>query len=106
MRYNNSQYSDSVGAFEQAVTIDPNYLNARYFLGLAYQKVNRTGDALIQFKILAKVLPDNQDVKKAIDSLSNVGAPVISDINTSTTTDTKATVKGKPAKLPATAEAQ
>ncbi|KKQ20581.1 MAG: hypothetical protein US34_C0008G0021 [Candidatus Nomurabacteria bacterium GW2011_GWC2_36_9] len=104
LRYNNLQYSDSVGAFEQAVTIDPNYLNARYFLGLAYQKVNRTGDALIQFKILAKVLPDNQDVKKAIDSLSNVGAPVISDINTSTTTDTKATVKGKPAKLPATAQ--
>ncbi|MFA6999926.1 MAG: tetratricopeptide repeat protein [Candidatus Paceibacterota bacterium] len=76
LRYNNSDYAGAVSAFEQAVLLDNGYLNARYFLGLSYQKVGRNGDALIQFKILDKVLPDNQDVKKAIDSLSNVSATV------------------------------
>ncbi|MFA6392873.1 MAG: tetratricopeptide repeat protein [Candidatus Paceibacterota bacterium] len=76
LRYNNSDYTGAVSAFEQAVLLDNGYLNARYFLGLSYQKVGRNGDALIQFKILDKVLPNNQDVKKAIDSLSNVGATV------------------------------
>lgn len=104
LRYNNSQYSDSVSAFERAVTLDNSYLNARYFLGLAYQKVNRTGEALIQFKILAKVLPDNEDVKKAIDSLSNVSTPVIQE--PTTTTNEKAGTKAKPAKLPATTVTQ
>lgn len=104
LRYNNSEYSASVGAFEQAVYLDQNYLNARYFLGLAYQKVNRTGEALIQFKILAKILPDNEDVKKAIDSLSNISTPVISEPTTST--EEKAGVKTKSTKLPATTVTQ
>ena len=99
LRYNNSEYSASVGAFEQAVLLDNNYMNARYFLGLAYQKSNRSGEALVQFKILEKVLPDNQDVKKAIESLSNVSTPVIPEV---TTTDTKTTTTNKNTKVPAT----
>jgi tetratricopeptide (TPR) repeat protein len=99
LRYNNSEFSASVGSFEQAVTLDPNYLNARYFLGQAYQKVNRTGEALIQFKILEKVLPDNQDVKKAIDSLSNGSVSAVAPV-TETVVDTKTPVKNT--KLPAT----
>lgn len=102
LRYNNYQYSDSVGSFEQAVTLNPNYLNARYFLGLAYQKVNRTGEALVQFKILLKVLPDNKDVKDAIDSLSGVSAPAVS-IDTPTSIDNKTDPKTKTStKLPTT----
>lgn len=69
LRYGNSDYTGAVSAFEQAVILNTNYLNARYFLGQAYQKVGRTSDALIQFKILAKVLPENQDIKDAIASL-------------------------------------
>lgn len=93
LRYNNSEYANAVGSFEQAVYLDPNYLNARYFLGLSYQKVNRASDALAQFNILKQVLPDNQDVKNAIDSLSRVSAPVTPEV-TNNTTDTK-TTKGK-----------
>ncbi len=75
LRYNNSDYTGAVSAFEQAVILDTNYLNARYFLGQAYQKVGRSSDALIQYKILSKVLPDNQDVKNAIDSVSGTSTP-------------------------------
>lgn len=70
LRYNNTDYSGAVSAFEKAVILDNTYLNARYFLGLSYKKVGRTSDALVQFNILSKVLPDNQDVKKAISSIN------------------------------------
>jgi cytochrome c-type biogenesis protein CcmH/NrfG len=98
LRYNNSQYTEAVSAFEQAVLLDNSYLNARYFLGLSYEKAGRNGDALIQFKILDKVLPDNQDVKKAIDSLSSVGVttPIVTpttSLDAATKTKTTTTTK-------------
>ncbi len=94
LRYNGSQYANAIGAFEQAVMLDNSYLNARYFLGLSYQKAGRNADALTQFNILSKVLPNNQDIKKAIDSLSVVSS---SDITPTipTSLDTKAATKTK-----------
>ncbi len=104
LRYNNADYANAISALEEAVILDNSYLNARYFLGQAYQKNGRTGDALIQYNILNKVLPDNEDVKKAIDSLSKfpdsaVAAPVVTP-TTPSTTDKKATTT--PVKTPAT----
>jgi cytochrome c-type biogenesis protein CcmH/NrfG len=70
LRYNNNDYSGAVSAFEKAVILDNTYLNARYFLGLSYKKAGRSSDALIQFNILKEVLPDNEDIKKAISSIN------------------------------------
>ncbi len=99
LRYNNSDYAGAVSAFEQAVIIDNNYLNARFFLGESYKKVGRKEDALTQFNILSKVLPDNQDIKDAISSLSSAGAP-----DTKETTDKKTSDKTVPEKLPLSGE--
>ncbi|MFA6514802.1 MAG: tetratricopeptide repeat protein [Candidatus Paceibacterota bacterium] len=82
LRYNNNEYSSAVSAFEQAVIKDNSYLNARYFLGLSYKKVGRSSDALIQFNILNKIVPDNQDIKDAINSINLPS-------QTNTTNDTK-----------------
>ncbi len=71
LRYSNSDFKGSVSAFEQSVILDPTYLQARYFLGKSYEKVGRKDDALIQYNILAKVLPDSKDVKDALSALSN-----------------------------------
>ncbi len=95
LRYNNYDYKDSVSAFEQAVILDNTYLNARFFLGKAYQKVGRTSDALLQFKILSDVLPDNQDVKDAISSLNS--APIDNTPDKEDNSKNKTTTK-----LPAT----
>jgi cytochrome c-type biogenesis protein CcmH/NrfG len=46
-------------------------LNARYYLGLSYEKVGRSEDALVQFNILNQLVPDNQEVKSAINSVKN-----------------------------------
>ena len=101
LRYNNSDYTNAIGAFEQAVMINNNYLDAHYLLGLAYQKAGRNSDALIQFKMLSKVLPGNPDIKKAIDSLSGVASNVIPEVVPSTGTDINKTTLDK-TKLPAT----
>lgn len=96
LRYDNSDYSGAVGAFEQAVILDPNYLNARYFLGQSYQKVGRSSDALVQYEILKKVIPDNQGLKDAIESVSKT-QPVSAD-SAKTKTDNKNTKNIVPAK--------
>lgn len=70
LRYNNGDYAGAISAFEQAVMLNTNYLDARYFLAQSYQKNGRIADALTQFKILSSVLPNNQDIKNAINSLS------------------------------------
>jgi tetratricopeptide (TPR) repeat protein len=93
LRYNNSDYTGAVSAFEKAVILDSSYLNARFFLGQSYQKVGRNEDALTQFKLINKVVPDNQDVKDAINSLSgnNVPSPTptVPDTTNKTPTNTK-----------------
>lgn len=71
LRYNNSDYKGAVSSFERAVLLDNSYLNARYFLGQAYKKVGRKTDALTQFNLLASVLPEDQNVKDAISSVSS-----------------------------------
>ncbi len=91
LRYNNSDYNDSIGSFERAVILDNRYLNARYFLAQSYKKVGRTADARTQFEILAKLLPDNQEIKDALGSISQ---PSTATTDTKTTTkDTKLPIK-------------
>ena len=70
LRYNNSDYTGAVSAFEKAVILDNSNLNAHFFLGQAYKKVGRANDALAQFNLLNKVLPDNQEIKTAISSIN------------------------------------
>ncbi len=71
LRYNNSNFKGAISAFEQTVILNPTYLQARYFLGKSYEKVGRKKDALIQFNILKKVLPNNKNIQKVLDSISN-----------------------------------
>jgi len=85
LRYNKSDYTGAVSAFEKAVILDNSYLNARYFLGMSYKKVGRTSDALIQFNILSKIAPDNQDIK---DAISGINAPTQQSDTTKTVDST------------------
>lgn len=70
LRYTENDYSGAISAFERAVILDPSYLNARYFLGQSYQKIGSNEKALAQYNILSKILPDSQEIKDAISSIS------------------------------------
>lgn len=88
LRYNKSDYTGAVSAFEKAVILENSYLNARYFLGQSYKKVGRTSEALAQFNILNKIIPDNQEIKNAINSVNEPNKEV-NDVENTTDAITK-----------------
>jgi len=67
--YNNNQIDEAQAQFEKAVLIDYNYSNARYFLGLIYDKKGNKNKAIEQFEIIEKFNPENQEVKKILNNL-------------------------------------
>jgi tetratricopeptide (TPR) repeat protein len=95
LRYNNEDYKGAVSAFEKAVILDNSYLNARYFLGMSYKKVGRTSDALIQFNILNKIAPDNQEIKDALASVNSPSNDSKEETDTKTESTTKPPLKEK-----------
>ena len=68
--YKNSQFDEAKPVFERAVELSPNYSNARYFLGLIYDKNASTkAQALEQFEKIAELNPDNAELKQIIANL-------------------------------------
>jgi len=55
--------------FERAVAMNNNYSNARYFLGLIYDRKNDKTRAIQQFEEIEKFNPDNQEVKAILTNL-------------------------------------
>lgn len=69
LKYNEKDFRGAVNALERAVALNSNYSNARYFLGLSYDKLNRDQDALAQFALLVKTNPDNKEVALILSNL-------------------------------------
>lgn len=89
LRYNNSNYTGSISAFEKAVMLDNTYVNARYFLAMSYKKVGRKSDALTQFNILNKLIPNNKEIEGAISSIDNTDSQEEDNVKDNKTIDTK-----------------
>ncbi|MBU2081990.1 tetratricopeptide repeat protein [Patescibacteria group bacterium] len=69
--YKNNQFEEAKPVFERAVELSPNYSNARYFLGLIYDRDAATKErALEQFNRIAELNPDNNEVKQIIANLT------------------------------------
>ena len=75
MRYNNKNYNEAVTALERAVSLSPSYSNAKYFLGLSYEKVNRITDAIAQFEDVKTLNPDNKEIQQILNNLKNSKDP-------------------------------
>ncbi len=65
--------------FERAVLLDPNYSNARYFLGLIYDKKGDKKAAIEQFEKIEKFNPDNKEVKTILANLRE-GKPALEGV--------------------------
>ncbi len=57
--------------FLRAVSINENYSNARYFLGLIYDRLGDKQKAIAEFQRVAGLNPDNQEVKRILENLTN-----------------------------------
>jgi tetratricopeptide (TPR) repeat protein len=67
--YTDKDYVGAAEALDTAVRLQPDYANARYFLGLTYARLNKMAEARAQFEELAKTNPDNQEIKLILDNL-------------------------------------
>src|SRR3989344_3149056 len=67
--YAAKDYPNAIVALEQALTLQSNYANAAYVLGLAYYDAGRAADSLKVFEALGALDPDQQVVKDAIKNL-------------------------------------
>jgi tetratricopeptide (TPR) repeat protein len=89
LEYNDKDYATAIQALEKAVSLNDQYANARYFLGLSYARVGRNADAIAQFEALAKTNPDNQEVAFILTNLKEGKSPF---------TDAKPPIDSKPEK--------
>lgn len=69
LRYKNGDYDGALLALERAIALNSVYANARYFLGLSYDRVGRRGDAIVQFEDIEKLNPGNKEVKNILENL-------------------------------------
>lgn len=69
LNYNNKDYARAATALEKATSLVNDYSNARYFLGLSYEKLGKKADAIAQFEMIAKLNPDNEEVALILENL-------------------------------------
>lgn len=74
--YKAERYDLAKGEFIRAIILDTDYSNARYFLGLLYDREGNREDALDQFKRIAKLNSDNEHIKEIIANLE-AGLPAL-----------------------------
>ena len=60
---------------EAAITQNPSYADAKYFLGLSYNRLDRVGDAVRQFEDVLALNPDNKEVPVIIQNIKTGNDP-------------------------------
>ncbi len=67
--YNANDNQSTILALSKAVELNPQYSNARYFLGLALARLARYPDAAAQFEEIRKYNPENVEVAEILTAL-------------------------------------
>ncbi|RJQ31296.1 hypothetical protein C4572_02585 [Candidatus Parcubacteria bacterium] len=80
MNYQNKDLDQARMALERAVGLNSEYANARYFLGLIYDRQGLRDKAMEQFKNIEKNNPDNEEVKKILANLAS-GKTALAEIS-------------------------
>ncbi len=66
------RYDEAETAFEEALKIDPNLVNACYGLAGAYLKQNLSNEALIELKKVIDLAPNSEEAKHARDAIQKI----------------------------------
>ncbi|MDZ4285223.1 MAG: tetratricopeptide repeat protein, partial [Patescibacteria group bacterium] len=67
--YKGERFDEAEQEFTRAVNRQPNYSNARYFLGIIYDRKGDTKSAIEQFQEIAKLNPGNTEVQRILANL-------------------------------------
>ncbi len=76
--YNYKDYKGAIEALTQAIKIQSDYANAKYFLGLSEARLSHTNEAIVQFEDLANTNPDNEEIKLILENLKE-GKSIFAD---------------------------
>jgi cytochrome c-type biogenesis protein CcmH/NrfG len=69
LKYSGADYQGAADALAQALTISPDYANAKYYYGLTLDKLGRHEEAVAEFEALLKSNPDNQELPSIISNI-------------------------------------
>jgi len=75
LKYNNDDFIGASEALSKAISIVPDYANAKYFLGLSMYKLGQNDLAIQEFKDLEKTNPDNSDISAILKNLEDKRDP-------------------------------
>lgn len=69
--YKTDKLDEARDEFKEAVAMNKDYSNARYFLGLVYDKQKESQLAIEQFEKIFEANPDNETIKTILNNLKN-----------------------------------
>ncbi len=84
LNYSNKKYTEAVQSFNEATKLQPDYANAKYFLGLSEARLGNTENAIAQFEDLSKTNPENQEIALILANLKG-GKSIFTDTSTQST---------------------
>lgn len=79
LEYGTEDYLAAVQAFQRAVTLADTYANARYFLALAYWRLEEPERAITELERVLETNPGNTEVEAMIENLQAGRAPFESE---------------------------
>jgi len=74
--YKDSQFNKAKTEFTRTISLDPNFSNARYFLGLLLDREGDKESAIKQFEKIAELNPTNEQIKQILANL-RAGEPAL-----------------------------
>jgi cytochrome c-type biogenesis protein CcmH/NrfG len=69
LKYNRNDFRGAAMAFEEAIRWVPDYANAKYFLGLSYNELGLTEQAIAVFENLLSTNQDNAEISLILSNL-------------------------------------
>ncbi len=82
LKYSDRDYDGAIEAFVRALTLVPEYANAKYYLALSLNRVGKKSEALQFLEDLKKTNPDNSSIEDAIDNISGNKASITEESKT------------------------
>lgn len=67
--FNQEEFGKAQRELERAVSLNSKYSNARYFLGLTYDKQGRKNKAISQFEEIKGLNPENKEIQNILSNL-------------------------------------
>jgi tetratricopeptide (TPR) repeat protein len=75
LKYSNKDYEGAVSDLSKSIALQPDYANAKYFLGLSYARLGKYSEALKYFTELATQNPDNKEINDILSDLKSGVSP-------------------------------